>query len=263
MVIEVYFSFPPSTHLCYSRDPRHSEYNTLIVSIQMCASSESVPQNYEVISTTADTKKPALKNNLRIIYRRLPLVQTSAVISDIAIYDQKSNLPSRWSCIAVINNMQLVIKQTSKREMESQNSGDNPQISMQSNVENSSKPQRSNILNPMSNLDSNSLQKSQFRSAKSRNENTNFSGYSTNATGTSLPHSSFSGTGARMVNSQTSVCKVGPVDGLEFTVSKKVQTNQNAPQSFGSEEFIAHNSKELADIDFGEEEREIERLNSM
>merc|ERR1711972_1168559 len=134
-------------YLCYSRDPRHSEYNTLIVSIQMVSGSESVPQNFEVISTTSDSQKPALKNNMRIIYRRLPLVQTSAVVSDIAIYDQKSVLPSRWQCIAVINNMQLVVKQVSKKELENNNNS-----------------------NKNENNGDNLLQQSKFRSAKMRSQ---------------------------------------------------------------------------------------------
>lgn len=211
----------------------------------MVAGSESVPSNYEVISTTADTSKPALKNNLRIIYRRLPLVQTSAVISDIAIYDQKSNLPQRWQCISIINNMQLVVKQMSKREIESQNN---------KNTENQ--------------LDTTSLlQKSQFRSAKTRSQKSysEFSGYPTNTTlpqsvavGVgSIPNRSqnsmTAGTSARAFNSQTSVSKISPIDGLEFTVSKKIQQKTPGTNSFESEEFTSHESSELVDFDFGQE----------
>ena len=216
----------------------------------MCAGQEGVPPDFEVIATTSDTQKPALKNNLRIVYRRLPLVQTSAVISDIAIYDQKSDLPNRWQCIAMINNMQIAVKQMSKRELENQNKqvqnsesvGDNGSSTL-------------NINNPQ-----NLLQKSQFRTANTRSqksyaENGSFSGHGSDATTVahgSLPHSSYASTGPRMVNSQTSV-KVGPIDGLEFTVSNKVQHETNSCRSFGDEDFVNHSSGELVDFDFGKE----------
>jgi hypothetical protein len=217
----------------------------------MCAGQEAVPPNFEVIATTSDTQKPALKNNLRIIYRRLPLVQTSAVISDIAIYDQKSDLPSRWQCIAMINNMQLVVKQLAKRELENQN-------------KQAEKNEKSEIVGDNGalnvNAPQNMLQKSQFRSANTRSQksyaaNGSFSGYGSQATTVahgSLPHSSYASTGPRMVNSQTSL-KVGPIDGLEFTVSGKVQQETKSCQSFDDEDFVNHSSGELVDFDFGKE----------
>ena len=198
----------------------------------MVSGSESVPQNFEVISTTSDSQKPALKNNMRIIYRRLPLVQTSAVVSDIAIYDQKSVLPSRWQCIAVINNMQLVVKQVSKKELENNNNS-----------------------NKNENNGDNLLQQSKFRSAKMRSQKSygvpdDFAVYSTGATNQSLPHSTYG------VNSQISVNKrvVGPVDGLEFSISKKVkQENNNSMNDFDDEGFLNHESKELVNFDFDKE----------
>lgn len=211
----------------------------------MVSGSESVPQNFEVISTTADSQKPALKNNNRIIYRRLPLVQTSAVVSDIAIYDQKSALPQRWQCIAVINNMQLVVKQIAKRDLEDNNKNETGGDS--------------NNLNPQNKTN---LQHSQFRSAKMRSQksnygvfpedNNNLGVYSTAATNQSLPQSSY---GSKMINSQTSVSKVGPIDGLEFSISKKVvcQDNNNSVGNIGAEQFLNHESKELVDFDFGKE----------
>ena len=104
----------------------------------------------------------------------------------------------------------------------------------------------------------NLLQKSQFRTANTRSqksyaENSSFSGYGSQTTKGahgSLPHSSYASTGPRMMNSQTSL-KVGPIDGLEFTVSNKVQQKTNSCKSFGDEDFVNHSSGELMDFDFG------------
>lgn len=218
-------------YLCYSRDPRHSDYGTLIVSVQMCAGGERVPTDHEVVATTCDTQKPALKNNLRITYRRLPLVQTSAAITDISLYDQKSILPAKWHCIAMINNLQLAVKQTPKRELEKQNQAGAAD----------GEPSPTAQLQPTS-----LLEKSQFRSAKMRSQKS----YGMADTSYSMPNNYT--ISPQMAKSQQSVQKVGPLDGLEFSVSKTISTN--GPTNKATDlPFMHHTANSFQEYDFSSE----------
>merc|ERR1711953_576852 len=98
-----------------------------------------------------------------------------------------------WQTIAMVNNLQIAVKQTARRELEKQQAG------TPAEAEESSAPVTSQ------------LQRSKFRSAKTRNS------YAGNEVETNWTQGQ--GQQPTMTRSQISVIRVMPTDELEFTLS--------------------------------------------
>jgi len=217
-----WFAKKVTRYLCYSTDPRHTEYGALLVQVILAGGNESVPNGFEVIKTTVDTNEMALKDHMRILYKRLPLAQTSAVITDVGVFDQRSaHKPDDWQSIGVVNNLQIAVKQIPKRLLQQQD-----------NVEDVTEELGSSNLSP-------SLMQSNKRSAKTRH---------TRAQDFSRNWSQDDWQAAKAVNAGL---KLSPIHGLDYSLSRHINQGGGGggAQSYTPGCFM-HSPSQLQSYDF-------------
>ena len=110
-----YFS-KSSRYVCTSTSKSESSYGNIITNLQLISGSESVPRGFQVIAQTADTKEPAFQDNIRLIYKSLPLVSTSSCVTDIVFFPKRDARPAQYSTLGFINGFQFGVKNEASRK---------------------------------------------------------------------------------------------------------------------------------------------------
>lgn len=117
-----WFGSKITRYLCYSTDPQLS-FNSFIVDIQF-TDSHDIRSDYNLETATKDSKEPVLKNNLKLMYRTLPLAQTNQAIVDVSVFNKDSILPKFWSNCRTISNFKIGYRSCSKVEISKSQGGE-------------------------------------------------------------------------------------------------------------------------------------------